>query len=173
MVIWFTGLSGSGKTTIAERLKDRLIALGKKVEVYDGDAVRNSKHKHLGFSRQAIKKNNQLIALMAKEALTKTDIVLVPVISPYREDRQRARSIIGDQFAELFVNAPLAKCIERDVKGLYKKALAGEITDFIGLSRANPYQPPDKPDIEIKTDKLDLHQSVQLIINFLKDKNLL
>src|SRR3989338_10753765 len=138
-VIWFTGLSGSGKTTIAHELKNKLEDIGKSVEVIDGDVVRGNAHKHLGFSREDIHDNNTQIAELALISIRKNDFVLVPIISPYREDRKLAREIIGDQFIELFVFAPLDLCIRRDVKGLYKRALSGEIQNMIGVSSSHPY----------------------------------
>ena len=172
-VIWFTGLSGAGKTTIALRLREKLESLGKSVEILDGDAIRNTRHKHLGFSRKDIRENNKLIAELAREKKKNFDFVLVPIISPYKEDRIMARSIIGNNFLELFINASLQSCINRDAKGLYKKAFAGEINNFVGISDSNPYEAPDKPDVEIKSDKLTLEDNVKKIINYLKSKNLL
>jgi len=168
-VIWFTGLSGSGKTTLASELKRRLELQRKTVEVLDGDVVRNTIHKTLGFSREDIRENNRLIAELAKQKLVGHDYVLVPIISPYREDRSRAKAIVGNKhFMELFVNSPLAECISRDAKGLYKKALAGEITNFIGVSESNPYEPPENSDLEVLTSKQTIEQSVQIILNHLQ-----
>lgn len=172
-VIWFTGLSGSGKTAIALEMKEKLRFLGKGVEIIDGDVIRNNQHKHLGFSRKDIRKNNKLIAELACEKIKEFDFILVSIISPYSEDRAMARKIIGNNFFELFINASLQSCINKDAKGLYKKALAGEINNFVGISDSNPYQAPADPDIEIKSDKLTLEDNVEKIINYLKSKNLL
>lgn len=173
-VVWFTGLSGSGKTTIALKLKELLESRGKTVAVIDGDDIRKERHKHLGFSREDIRENNRLIAELACEKSQEFDIALIPIISPYREDRLAAKSAIGgDRFIELFVNTPLETCIERDEKGLYKKALAGEIENFIGVSPSAPYEPPENPDIEIKTAESNVDENVEVIMNFLKNKNLL
>ena len=178
LTIWFTGLSGSGKTTLALALKGRLEAQGKTVEMLDGDVVREKLHRNLGFSREDIRTNNCLIAELAKKSTA--DFVLVPVISPYREDRKMARSIIIDKsidtsqqsknshFIELFVNCPIGHCIKRDVKGLYQKALKGEITNFIGIAESNPYEPPDTPDFTVETHKESLAESTQKIIKFLE-----
>jgi len=163
-ILWFTGLSGSGKTTIALELKKELEKRGKSVEVLDGDVVRNTLHKNLGFFREDIRENNRLIANLAKEKSSRFDFILIPIISPYREDREMARSIIGSSFMELFINAPLTECVKRDVKGLYKKALTGEINNLIGVSKSNPYEAPEKPDLEIKTNQLDLPKSVDIIL---------
>lgn len=172
-VIWFTGLSGSGKTTIATELKERLESIGKKIEIFDGDFIRNTLHKHLGFSREDIRENNKLIAELAYKKMNEFDFILVPIISPYKEDRIRAKEIIKTNFFELFINSSLKKCIERDTKGLYKKALSGEINNFIGISKSNPYESPTNPDIEIKTDELSIDKSIDKIVTFLKSKNLL
>jgi len=164
-VIWFTGLSGSGKTTIALELKKKLEDSGKKVEILDGDIVRDTLHKNLGFSREDIKENNRLIAELAKERAPSNDFVLVPIISPYKEDRVMVRSIVGENFKELFINASLDECIKRDVKGLYKKALAGEINNFIGVAESNPYERPDTPDLEIDTHNSSVGESVKDLVS--------
>lgn len=166
IVLWFTGLSGSGKSTIAHGLKERFEAMGKRVDVLDGDVIRNKLHKHLGFSREDIRENNRLIAELAKKKSIHTDIVLVPIISPYTEDREMARSIVGSNFVELFLNCPLDTCIERDVKGLYKKALAGEIDNFIGIHDSNPYEPPTHPDVELRTDLFIREECIQKVCVF-------
>lgn len=171
-VIWFTGLSGSGKTTVSRELAKRLEALGRKVEIIDGDDIRGGKHKNLKFSREDIRENNRLIAALAKEKMKESDFVLVSIIAPYAEDRDIARSIIGQVFVELHVDASLEKCIERDVKGLYKKALAGEITDFIGLSESNPYEKPMNPDITVESDKASIDDCVNAVMKYLIRKAL-
>ena len=170
IVLWFTGLSGSGKSTLAEALKRELESRGKTVEILDGDAVREKLHKNLGFSREDIRENNRLIAELA--AKSSAEIVLVPVISPYKEDRQMAREIIGGNFIELFIHAPLQECIQRDVKGLYRKALAGEIDNFIGISDANPYEEPLNPDLTINTADLSVEESVTLLMRQLQEKKI-
>ncbi|MFA5173416.1 MAG: sulfate adenylyltransferase [Candidatus Paceibacterota bacterium] len=172
-VIWFTGLSGSGKTTLAEKLKEVLETQDKSVFIIDGDSVRNTQNKHLGFSREDIRKNNFLIAKLAKEKRQTYDFVLIPVIAPYLEDREKIKNIISDKFIEFFVNSSLETCIKRDVKGLYQKALKGEIDNFIGLAESNPYESPKNPDLEIKTDSSDIKESLEKIIVFLKSKKLL
>ncbi|MDO8500064.1 MAG: adenylyl-sulfate kinase [bacterium] len=173
LVIWFTGLSGSGKSTIALKLKEKLEAQGEKVSVLDGDAVRAEKHARLGFSREDIRENNRLIAELARDEAQKFDFVLVPVISPYKEDRQRTRLIIGLNFIEVFVNSPLETCIKRDVKGLYKKALAGEISNFIGISENNPYEAPEHSDIEIAADKESADDGVNRLLKFFEGRKIL
>ena len=167
-VLWFTGLSGSGKTTIALALKERLEAQNKTVEMIDGDVVREKFHPTLGFSREDIRTNNRLIAELAKVSLT--DYVLVPIISPYREDRVMAKSIIGNTFLEIFIDCPLQKCIEKDVKGLYRKALQGEITNFIGIAESNPYESPENPALTIHTFQESLTESVSKVMHFLQQQ---
>ncbi|MBS3140199.1 adenylyl-sulfate kinase [Candidatus Woesearchaeota archaeon] len=166
-VLWFTGLSGSGKTTIANELKRRLELTGKKVEILDGDVIRSTVNRQLGFSREDIRENNRLIAELAKQKLQEHDLILVPIIAPYHEDRIMARNIIGPAFFEVFINAPLEQCIKKDVKGLYKLALSGEIKDFIGIAESNPYEPPKNPDLEVTTVNRTVRQSVERIFNFL------
>ena len=144
-VIWFTGLSGSGKSTIAAALKVELERNEQTVEILDGDAVRLKLHKHLGFSREDVRENNRLIAELTKKS--SADVVLVPIISPYRADRAMARSLVSKKFVEVFVDTPLDECIKRDVKGLYKKAERGMITDMIGVH--TPYEKPEKADVVI------------------------
>ena len=172
-ILWFTGLSGSGKSTIAEEMKKILEDKGKTVEIVDGDTVRNTLNKHLEFSREDIRENNRLIAGLASEVRKKCDIVLVPIISPYKEDREMARKTLGNNFYELFINCPLEKCIQRDTKGLYKKAQEGEIKDLIGFNESNPYEIPDSPDIEIHTDKWKIDKSLDVINKFLQKKGIL
>ncbi len=170
-LVWLTGLSGSGKSTLAAALKERLAKEGKTAEIIDGDAVRKNLNKHLGFSREDIRENNRLVAELAKIKLAEVDFVLVPVIAPYKEDRQMSRDIIGSAYNEIFVNRPLEKCIESDVKGLYKKALAGKIKDFIGISPSNPYEAPVNPNLEIKIRELKIEEAVEKIINYLRNKS--
>ncbi len=166
-VIWFTGLSGSGKSTIALEMKRELEKRNKKVEILDGDVIRNKLTTHLGFTREDIRENNRLIANLAKEMEPKYDYVLIPVISPYRQDREMNRKIIGKEYTEIFIHCPIEKCIERDVKGLYKKALKGEIKNFIGIDTNNPYEPPDSPELTIQTNSENITDSVKKIIFFL------
>ncbi|MDZ4221407.1 MAG: adenylyl-sulfate kinase, partial [Patescibacteria group bacterium] len=170
-VLWFTGLSGSGKSTIAQELAAILETQGKRVCVLDGDAVRAQFKVQLGFSREDIRENNRRIAELAKEEARRFDVVVVPIISPYAEDRAMARAIIGDGFTEVFVNASLEACMARDTKGLYGRAKRGEMDNLIGFSPNNPYEAPENPDVEVKTDALNPEEGVSRIINFLRIKN--
>jgi len=171
IVVWFTGLSGSGKTTIAEALKKELEARGKRVHILDGDVVRNTLHRNLGFSREDIRENNRLIAEFAREKNEAHDIVLVPIISPYREDRKMARQIVGDGFIELYINCPLEECMRRDVKGLYRQVREGKRGKLIGMEGGeHPYEAPFNPELEIMTKNNELHENKSRIIIFLSSR---
>ena len=146
--VWFTGLSGAGKTTLANIVQEQLLARGYKVETLDGDIVRTHLSKGLGFSRADRDTNILRIGFVAKLLTRNEVVVLVSAISPYRATRDQVRADIGS-FAEVFVNCPLEVCIERDTKGLYKKALAGEIAQFTGVS--DVYEHPLNPEIVVET----------------------
>lgn len=159
-VIWLTGLSGAGKSTIAEALLPELLAAGQKVEVLDGDVVRTHLSKGLGFSREDRDINIARIAFVGHLLARNGVAVIVSAISPYRATREAARATIGD-FVEVHVAPPLEECVRRDTKGLYKKALAGEIQQFTGVS--DPYEPPDAAEVTLDTSALDLRASVQRV----------
>lgn len=156
-VIWFTGLSGAGKSTLAEALAPVLRAAGKRVEVLDGDVVRTHLSKELGFSREDRDTNVARIAFVAHLLARNGVTVLVAAISPFRAPRDEARALIGD-FVEVHVSPPLDECIKRDVKGLYKKAIAGEIAHFTGVS--DPYEAPLSPEISIDTRAISIEEGV-------------
>lgn len=146
--IWFTGLSGAGKSTLAGLLERELRARGRKVEILDGDVVRTHLSKGLGFSREDRDTNIRRIGWVC-EVLTRNDVVAIAAaISPFRAVRDEVRGRIG-RFVEVFVDVPLATAIERDTKGLYKQALAGEIAQFTGVS--DPYEPPLSPEVTIRS----------------------
>ena len=167
-VVWFTGLSGSGKTTIANELKQLLQKKGKKIKIIDGDIIRNTLHKSLGFSKKDILTNNHLIAKLCKDNLTEFDFILVPIISPFIESRKNAKKMIGENnFIELYLDASLQKCIERDVKGLYDKAKKGEINNLIGFNKSNPYEAPSNPDIVLNTGNETIERCIQKTLSFL------
>ena len=148
--LWFTGLSGAGKTTISEIVEQELRERGRKVEVLDGDVVRTNLSKGLGFSREDRDTNILRIGFVA-ELLSRNGVaVIVSAISPYKEARDQVRRRIID-FVEVFVDCSLEVCAERDVKGLYKKAFDGEIENFTGVS--DPYEPPASPDLILNTDE--------------------
>jgi len=170
-VIWFTGLSGSGKSTLANALEYRLFELGYKTYVLDGDNVRIGLNKDLGFSNEDRKENIRRISEVANLFSDSGTLTLTAFISPFIEDRDIARNIIGENFIEVWVKANLEICEERDPKGLYKKARAGEIKNFTGID--SPYESPMNPELIIETDKLDIEQSIDSIIDYLKQKNIL
>lgn len=165
VTLWFTGLSGAGKTTISQAIEQKLREQGYGVEVLDGDVVRQNLTKGLGFSREDRDENIRRIGFVASLLTKHNVIVLVSAISPYREVRDQVRQKIGN-FVEIFVNAPLTVCENRDVKGLYKKARAGEIANFTGVS--DPYEPPLNPEVECRTDLESLDESIGKVFSYLE-----
>ena len=164
--LWFTGLSGSGKTTLAKALESELRKRGLKVERLDGDIVRQSLTRDLGFSKEDRNKNIERVTFVAK-LLTRNGVAtLCSFISPYIERRKRTRQEIGN-FVECYVECPLATLMERDVKGLYKKALAGEIQNFTGIS--DPYEEPLNPEVTVDTSEETPEESIAKIIAKLEE----
>lgn len=166
-VVWFTGLPSSGKSTLAQRLKEELIKRGFRVEVLDGDVVREHISRGLGFSKEDRDENIRRIYHVAYLLKRNGVVVITAAISPYREIRQEARELLKD-FVEVYASCPVEKCIERDVKGMYKKALAGEIKNFTGID--DPYEPPENPEVVCETDKETVEESVKKIINKLIER---
>lgn len=167
--LWFTGLSGSGKSTLAHAVEERLHLMGCRTYVFDGDNVRHGLCRDLGFSLPERKENLRRIAEMVKLFLDAGVISLTAFISPLASDRAMAREIIGaENVIEIFCNCPLEICEQRDVKGLYKKARAGEIKNYTGIS--SPYERPLQPDIDIDTGTLPLQECVSTIINVLRER---
>lgn len=164
-ILWFTGLSGSGKTTIAELLKTEFDKVGKSYCVFDGDDVRSRLHRHLGFTSENIKENNRLIIGLCKDSVDRVDYLIVPIISPFRESREEARRTFGSNFVEIYVNCSYDECKKRDVKGLYAKAEEGSLENFIGLHV--PYEPPINPELEIDSVKQSPGESLERIMKFL------
>ena len=161
VTVWFTGLSGAGKSTIAQALADKLKGEGYRLEILDGDIVRTNLTKGLGFSREDRDENIRRIGFVSHLLTRNGVIVLVSAISPYREVREEVRDRIGD-FLEVYVSAPLDVCEERDVKGLYKRARAGEIKGFTGID--DPYEAPLNPDINCQTHLETLEESVAKVM---------
>ncbi len=161
VTVWFTGLSGAGKTTISRAVEEKLRAQNLKIEILDGDIVRTNLTKGLGFSREDRDENIRRIGFVSHLLTRNGVIVLVSAISPYRSTREAVRQRIGN-FVEVYVNAPLSVCEDRDVKGLYKRARAGEIANFTGIS--DPYEPPEHPEITCNTDAEELEESVAKVI---------
>ncbi len=165
--LWFTGLSGAGKTTVAEIVEKELRDRIGNVEVLDGDIVRTNLSKGLGFSREDRDTNILRIGFVAN-LLTRNGVaVIVSAISPYKEARDQVRRDIGDDFIEVFVDCPVEVCAERDVKGLYKKAYAGEIKEFTGVS--DPYEAPAAPELTLRTNEEDAAESAKRVITKLEE----
>ena len=167
-VLWFTGLSGAGKTTVAIGLSKALKKSGKTVNIMDGDEIRNSIHSKLSFTPKDIEKNNQLIAQLCKNIINNYNFIVVPIISPFRRSRKAAKGLIGASFTEVYVKTSLQTVVKRDVKGLYKKATDGKIKNFIGIDKKVPYEPPLNPEIIVNTEIESPEESVRKIIEYLK-----
>ena len=165
-ILWLTGFSGAGKSTIAAGLERRITALGRRAVVLEGDALRRGLCSDLTFSPEDRKENIRRVGEVSKLFAATGVFCISAFISPYRADRQLVRSIVPrGQFIEIFVNAPIETCERRDPKGLYAKARRGEIKDFTGVN--SPYEPPENPEIEIRTDKLSVAESVAKILDFI------
>jgi adenylylsulfate kinase len=166
-VIWLTGLSGSGKSTIGLALEKRLFQENFVAQLLDGDNIRSGINKNLGFSEEDRKENIRRIAEIAKLYLSSGIITINSFISPTAETRNIAKEIVGEaDFLEIYINAPMATCESRDVKGLYKKARAGEIQGFTGVNQA--YEEPENPALELRTDVLSVDEAVDKLFTFLK-----
>ncbi|MEF8846070.1 MAG: adenylyl-sulfate kinase [Bacteroidales bacterium] len=172
VVLWLTGLSGCGKSTVATELEKTLFEMGTNVFILDGDNVRHGLNGDLGFSPEDREENIRRIGEVAHLFAEAGVIAITSFISPYRKDRDRARNLNekGD-FIEVHVTAPLSICEERDPKGLYKKARNGTIPEFTGISA--PYEEPENPEITIETDKLNVQESVDKIIGYFKENGIL
>ncbi len=166
-LIWFTGLSGSGKSTIANLLEYNLHKLGYLTYILDGDNIRHELNSDLGFSAKDRAENIRRIGHVANLFVDAGIIVIVAFISPFEKDRKFVRKLLGDKnMIEVFVDCPLEVCAKRDTKGLYKKASVGEIKDFTGVS--SPYERPKNPDIIVDSSKMDVKESVKLILKYLE-----
>jgi bifunctional enzyme CysN/CysC len=166
-IIWLTGLSGAGKSTVASELERELFSMGLHTYILDGDNIRHGLSANLGFSPEDRTENIRRVAEVARLLMDAGVLVITAFISPYRDDRRLARSLVNeDEFIEVYVNAPLEVCEQRDPKGLYKKARAGQIANFTGVSA--PYELPDKPEIVVQTDQQSPAECVAQIIDFLK-----
>jgi adenylylsulfate kinase len=169
VLIWFTGLSGSGKSTIAYALEKKLTANGNLCYVLDGDNVRQGLNGDLNFSPQDRKENIRRIGEVGKLFVEAGLITLTAFISPYRQDRQAVRAKLEKgRFIEVYLKCPLSVCEGRDVKGLYNKARSGEIEDFTGVS--SPYEEPENPDLVVESDKIEITVAVEKIFQYLKEK---
>jgi len=167
--LWFTGLSGTGKSTLAHAIEERLYYLGCRTFVFDGDNVRHGLCSDLGFSPEDRRENIRRIGEMVKLFVEGGMIAMTAFISPYRRDREWVRLLVGkENFVEIFCDCSLEICEKRDVKGLYAKARSGEIPEFTGISA--PYEVPENPELHLKTDKMSLKDCVDIVVNYLLER---
>lgn len=168
-ILWFTGLSGSGKSTLANAVEQELFRRGVRTYVLDGDNIRHGLNSNVDFSEEGRKENIRRIGEVSKLFVDAGIIVLTAFISPFRADRDKVRALVQEgEFIEIFVDCPLEVCESRDVKGLYKKARAGEIPDFTGIH--SPFEAPLQPELIIRTSENDLSTSVNIIIDYISNK---
>ena len=171
-ILWFTGLSGSGKSTVANAVESKLLALNKHTYLLDGDNIRMGLNKGLTFSDEDRVENIRRIGEVSKLFVDAGTIVLTAFISPFQKERDVVRALVKkDEFIEVFIDTPLAICESRDPKGLYEKARKGEIPNFTGIS--SPYEAPEKPEIHVKTEKLSIDESAAQIVTYLEKKGYL
>ncbi len=169
--VWFTGFSGSGKSTLAVALEERLFELGCMTFVYDGDNIRFGLSRDLGFSSSDRQENLRRVAEAAKLFNLAGGIAITSFITPFEDSRQRARDIIGENYIEVHINVSLETCIKRDPKGLYKRALAGEIPKFTVIS--SPYEVPKHPHLRVDTTANTVDEIIDSIVVYLRDRGLL
>lgn len=165
-ILWFTGLSGSGKTTIAKQIAEKLKQEGQSVMLLDGDEIRDI-FKNNGFDKESRLRHINDVAKMAAYLQRQGIIPIVSLISPYEESRENAKKLTTD-FTEIYISTPLEECEKRDVKGLYKKARAGEIKDFTGVHETAPYEAPKKPDLNVDTTNHTIDFCVEKVLNHIK-----
>ncbi len=171
-ILWFTGLSGSGKSTIANAVESKLLEYQKHTYLLDGDNIRMGLNRGLTFSDKDRVENIRRIGEISKLFIDSGLIVLTAFISPFQEDRDSVRNLVEDgEFIEIYIDTPLEVCERRDTKGLYKKARSGEIANFTGIS--SPYEVPNKAEIHLKANKINIDESVDKVINYLQDKGYL
>ena len=166
VVVWFTGLSGSGKSTLSQMFVNFLTDREKDVLLLDGDKIRSTIHNDFDFSPENIKINSRAIIDLCKEKTSLHDYIIVSVIAPFENTREYARKLLGDNYIEIFVKASLKELVRRDTKGLYKKALNGELENMIGVDPNTPYQIPENPNLIIDTDIQNEAQSFKKILDF-------
>lgn len=172
VILWFTGLSGAGKSTLAHAVEARLFQMGCRTFVFDGDNVRHGLCADLGFSEEDRSENIRRIGEMCKLFAEAGVIALTAFISPFRKDRQRIRDLVveGD-FLEIYCRASLEVCEQRDVKGLYKRARAGEIKEFTGIS--SPYEEPERPELVVNTGSQSVEENVDAVVELLKSRHII
>jgi adenylyl-sulfate kinase len=169
--LWFTGLSGAGKSTLAQAVGDEIAARGRRVEILDGDEIRTNLSKGLGFSKEDRDTNIRRVGYVARLLSRNGVVVITAVISPYRDVRDEVRRSHEAVFVEAFVDCALDELVRRDRKGLYAKALGGELQHFTGIS--DPYEPPAAPDIHLHTDRETIEESRSRVVSWLEHKGLL
>lgn len=167
VVLWFTGLSGSGKSTVASSLEKRLHDMGKLTYTLDGDNVRHGLNSDLGFSDEDRVENIRRIGEISKLFVDAGVITIATFVSPFREDRQKVRDLLGKDFVEIYIDCPIEVCEKRDPKGIYKKARAGEIKHFTGID--SPYESPINPEIVVSTHLNTLDECVDKLVNYLEE----
>jgi len=168
-ILWYTGLSGAGKSTLANKVEEKLFERGYNTYVLDGDNVRMGLNKGLGFTAEDRKENIRRIGEVAKLFVDAGVLVSTAFVSQYKEDREMVRSIMKEgEFVEIYVSASLEVCETRDTKGLYKKARAGEIKNFTGIS--DPYEAPENPELSVDTGGQTLDESAEVVLNYLEEK---
>lgn len=172
VMLWFTGLSGAGKSTLAHAVEEELHRMGCRTFTFDGDNVRHGLCSDLGFSDDDRAENIRRVGEMCKLFLEAGVIALTAFISPFRSDRERVRSLVSQgEFFEIYCQCPLEVCEQRDVKGLYKRARAGEIKNFTGIS--SPYEEPQYPELAVETGSVSLEQSVAIVIGMLRERGVI
>jgi adenylylsulfate kinase len=169
-VVWITGVSGVGKTTLAKALYERLRSLNLGVEILDGDGIRSKLYPDLGYTKEEREMHNKVVIEMANLLAKNGIVVIVSMISPFRSTRELARKEI-ENFVEVYLKCSLEELIRRDPKGLYEKAINGEIVGLTGYD--GEYEEPENPDLVLETDKLSVEEEVELLVNLLKKKNLI
>lgn len=165
--IWFTGLPCSGKSTLARMAFEKLNGLGFPVEFLDGDELRKHFSAGVGFSKEERSSHLRRVSTLCQMLTKHGVIVIAAFVSPYRENREYARGLIGDRFVEVFTDSSVEACMKRDVKGMYKKAMAGEIKQFTGVS--DPYERPERPELLLKTDTKNPEENMTQLMNLLRD----
>ncbi len=171
LTLWFTGLSGAGKTTLAKRVEKELLMRDLKVELLDGDVIRTNLSKGLGFSKEDRDTNIRRIGFVANLLARNEVVCLAAAISPYAAIRREVRALHGDSFVEVFTECSIETLTERDVKGLYKKALAGEIKGFTGVD--DPYEQPENAEITVNTENESIDESTDTILRYLEHRGLI
>ena len=168
MIIWFTGLSGSGKSTLANNI-EKILSCSQKVHLIDGDIFRENEKNKNTFSKEEILKNNYQILEHIESIENNHDLIIISAISPFEETRNHAKKIFKDKYIEIYIHCPIEELIKRDTKGLYLKAIKGEIDNLVGFSKTHPYEVPRNPSLSINTSDLNIEESLQKILTLIKN----